>query len=43
MQVERRLKLAYGKQYEWLRGVDEKTNTYHSKILIYDTEMRDYR
>ena len=43
IQVERRLKLAYGKQYEWLRGVDEKTNTYHSKILIYDTEMRDYR
>ena len=43
IQVERRLKLAYGKQYEWLRGVDEKTNTYYSKILIYDTEMRDYR
>lgn len=38
-QVARRLALAYAGKYEWKRGVDEETETYYSKITIYDTEL----
>ena len=38
-QVARRLALAYAGKYEWDRGVDEETETYYSKITIYDTDL----
>ena len=42
-QVAKRLDLAYSGKYEWSRGVDDETNTYYSKITIYDTELCDNR
>lgn len=42
-QAARRLELAYPGRHEWTRGVDPETDTYHSKITIYDTKMRDNR
>ena len=42
-QVARRLDLAYAGRYEWLRGVDNQNNVYFSKIIIYDTDLRDNR
>lgn len=42
-QVARRLALAYAGKYEWDRGVDEETETYYSKITIYDTDLCDNR
>lgn len=42
-QVARRLDLAYKDKYEWVKGTDEKQETYYSKITIYDTELRDNR
>ncbi|MCR5076958.1 MAG: histidine kinase [Prevotella sp.] len=41
-QVERRLELAYPGKYEWRKGVDPVTNTYSSKIIIYDTKLRNH-
>ena len=40
-QVARRLDLAYPGRYEWTKGVDWKNNTYTSKIVIYDTKLRN--
>lgn len=42
-QVARRLALAYKDKYEWIKGTDEKQETYFSKITIYDTELCDNR
>ena len=42
-QVARRLALAYAGKYEWDRGVNEETETYYSKITIYDTDLCDNR
>jgi len=42
-QVRRRLALAYGDNYEWIKGTDEKNEIYFSKITIYDTELCDNR
>lgn len=39
-QVAKRLDLAYAGKYVWERGTDEKNEVYHSKIIIYDTQMR---
>lgn len=40
-QVARRLDLAYKDKYEWVKGTDEKKETYFSKITIYDIELCD--
>lgn len=42
-QVAKRLDLAYAGKYEWERGTDDKNEVYYSKIIIYDTQMRDNR
>lgn len=42
-QVARRLNLAYKDRYEWIKGTDERNEIYFSKIMIYDTELRDNR
>lgn len=42
-QVARRLDLAYAGHYEWQRGVDRQNNVYFSKIIIYDTDLRNNR
>ena len=42
-QAARRLELAYPGRHEWTRGVDPDTDTYYSKITIFDTKMRDTR
>lgn len=42
-QVAKRLDLAYAGKYVWERGTDEKKEVYYSKIIIYDTQMRDNR
>lgn len=42
-QVAKRLDLAYAGKYVWERGTDDKKEVYHSKIIIYDTQMRDNR
>ncbi len=42
-QVAKRLELSYKDKYEWVRGVDEKTNVYTSKIIIYDTQLCNNR
>ncbi len=41
-QVQRRLDLSYPDRYEWEKGVDEKTNTYKSKITLYDTQLHHH-
>ena len=38
-QVQRRLDLSYPGKYKWEKGIDETTNTYHSKITLYDTQL----
>lgn len=40
-QVSRRLDLAYPGRYEWSKGVSEDNKTYTSKIIIYDTKLRN--
>lgn len=40
-QIGRILDLAYHDNYEWTRGTDEKKEIYYSKIVIYDTELRN--
>ncbi|MCD8297689.1 MAG: sensor histidine kinase [Prevotella sp.] len=42
-QVAKRLEASYKDKYEWSRGVDEKNNMYISKIILYDTQLRDTR
>lgn len=42
-QVACRLDLAYKNKYEWIKGTDERNEIYISKIMIYDTELRDNR
>ena len=37
--MEQRLKLMYSGKYSWQHGVQEETNTYISKITIYETEL----
>lgn len=39
-QVAQRLNLAYSGKYEWTKGTDEN-NIYTSKIIIYDTQLRN--
>lgn len=41
-QVAKRLALAYPDRYKWEKGIDSN-NVYHSKITIYDTDMRNNR
>ena len=41
MQVEKRLKLSYGENYLWEKGVNDDNTIYHSKIIIYDTKLRN--
>mgnify|MGYP002623291472 CR=1 FL=1 len=41
-QVQRRLDLSYPGRYEWEKGIDEKTNTYKSKITLYDTQLHHH-
>ena len=41
MQVEKRLKLSYGDRFLWEKGVNEDNTVYHSKIIIYDTKLRN--
>lgn len=41
-QVARRLELLYPGVYEWTKGVDINTKTYNSKLLIYDTKLRNH-
>lgn len=36
-QVERRLELIYPGRYEWLRGKEDNSNVYSSKLIIYDS------
>ncbi len=40
-QVAKRLELAYKDKYEWTRWVDKESNTYVSKIILYDTILCD--
>lgn len=40
-QVARRLDLAYHGKYEWTKGVSDDNKTYTSKIIIYDTDLRN--
>ncbi len=40
-QVAKRLEMAYKDKYTWERGVDTESNTYVSKIVIYDTKLRN--
>lgn len=40
-QVSKRLNLAYPGKYEWVITTEAQDKVYHSKIIIYDTEMRD--
>lgn len=40
-QVARRLDLAYPGRYEWTKGTDKDKKTYTSKIIIYDTKLRN--
>lgn len=40
-QVTRRLELSYGGKYSWEKGVKENNSIYYSKIIIYDTKLRD--
>lgn len=41
MQVEKRLRLSYGDRFLWEKGVNEDNTIYHSKIIIYDTKLRN--
>lgn len=41
-QVAQRLELAYPGKYEWTKGVDDNNKTYTSKIIIYDTDLRNH-
>lgn len=41
LQVEKRLKLSYGEHFLWEKGVNEDNTVYHSKIIIYDTKLRN--
>lgn len=40
-QVTKRLELSYGGKYSWEKGVRENSNIYFSKIIIYDTKLRN--
>lgn len=40
-QVARRLDLGYPGRYEWTKGTDKDKKTYISKIIIYDTKLRN--
>lgn len=41
-QVARRLEMLYPGKYEWTKGVNINTKTYNSKLLIYDTKLRNH-
>ena len=41
--VQKRLDLSYPDKYQWERYIDEKTNTYKSKITLYDTQLHYHR
>lgn len=41
-QVAKRLEASYKDKYEWTKGVDDN-NIYISKIILYDTELRNSR
>lgn len=40
-QVAQRLRLLYPGKYEWTKGVDKENKIYSSKIIIYDTKLRN--
>ena len=40
-QLQSRLDILYPQKYHWEKGVDVKKNIYHSKLTIYDTELRN--
>ena len=41
-QVQRRLDLSYPVKYKWEKGISLDTQTYSSKITIYDTKLRNH-
>ncbi len=41
-QVEKKLSLIYPNAYTWEKGIKPITNIYSSKIIIYDTKLRNY-
>ena len=42
LQVQRRLDLSYPGSYEWKKEIDQERNCYQSKIIIYDTKLRNH-
>lgn len=40
-QVDKRLRLLYPGKYEWTKGTDSENKVYSSKIIIYDTKLRN--
>ncbi len=38
-QVERQLENSYGKNYQWIKEINDTNNIYISKIILYDTKM----
>lgn len=40
-QVDKRLRLIYPGKYEWTKGTDSDKKVYTSKIIIYDTKLRN--
>lgn len=40
-QVDKRLRLSYGENFSWEKGTNEDNTIYHSKIIIYDTKLRN--
>ncbi len=41
-QVAKRLELSYHGKYKWERGLNPNTNIYSSKIILYDTKLRNH-